>query len=107
MGIVNEAYAQGLGTRAEPAKLFELDQIFGSVVSSLIALASIALFIMLVIGGFKYLTSQGDPKNVESARNTLTYAIGGMVLIGLSFLILKFIEFFTGAKITEFKIFQP
>lgn len=107
MEIVQEVYAQGLGTGNEPAKLFELEKIFGNVVETLLALAAIALFLMLVLGGFKYLTSQGDPKNVEGARNTLTYAIGGMALIGLSFLILKFIEFFTGANLTEFKIFQP
>ncbi len=80
--------------------------VFGNVVNVVLGLAGIVLFIMLLLGGFSYITSGGDPKKVESARNTLTYAIGGVIFIALAYLILKFIEVFTGAPVTEFKIFQ-
>ncbi len=85
-------------------KLQDLEMVFGKVVQAILGLAGIALFIMLIMGGFKYLTSGGDPKAVEEAKKTLTYAIGGIALIVLSFLILKFIEVFTGAPVTQFKI---
>jgi len=84
-----------------------LECIFGNVVTIILGLAGIVLFIMLIVGGFRYITSGGDPKSVEAARKTLTSAIGGIVLIALAFLILKFIEVFTGVPVTEFKIFQP
>lgn len=84
--------------------LSQLEVTFSNAVRALLALGGIALFIYLVIGGFKYLTSGGDPKAVEEAKKTLTYAIGGMLLIAGAFLILKLIETFTGAKVTEFKI---
>ena len=88
------------------AQLQDLEGVFGNVVSVVLGLAGIVLFIMLLLGGFSYITSGGDPKKVESARNTLTYAIGGMIFIALAYLILKFIEVFTGVPVTEFKIFQ-
>jgi len=88
------------------AKLQDLEGIFGNVVNAVLGLAGIVLFIMLILGGFSYITSGSDPKKVESARNTLTYAIGGMIFIALAYLILKFIETFTGVPVTEFKIFQ-
>lgn len=89
------------------ARLSDLEGVFGNVVSLLLGLAGIALFIMLVVGGFKYITAGGDPKGIDSAKKTLTYAIGGMVLIALGFLILQFIKQFTGVDVTQFRIFQP
>ena len=89
------------------AKLSDLEIIFENVVSVLLALGGFALLIMLLIGGFKYLTSGGDPKAVEGAKNTLTYAIGGVVLLAASYLILKLIENFTGVPVTKFRIYKP
>ena len=86
------------------ATLSGLETVFGNVVGVIMALAAIVLFIMLLMGGFKYLTSGGDPKAVEAARKTLTYAIGGLVLIALSYLLLKFIYIFTGANVLEFRV---
>ena len=83
-----------------------LEQVFSNVVEVALALAGIVLFIMLLSGGFKYITAGGDPKGVEGAKKTLTYAIGGMVLLAMAFLILRFIQEFTGVDVTKFRIFQ-
>jgi uncharacterized membrane protein SpoIIM required for sporulation len=88
----------------EPAKLSDLEGLFKNAVSAVIALAGIVLFIMLVMGGVKYITSGGDPKATEGAKHTITYAIGGLVLILLSYLILVILGKITGANITQFKI---
>jgi len=86
------------------AQLSDLQDVFGNVVGVALGFAGVVLFIMLLVGGFRYITAGGDPKGVEGAKKTLTYAIGGMVLIALSFLIIRFIEEFTGAPVTEFRI---
>lgn len=90
-----------------PAQLSQLEDVFGSVVTSLLALGGIVLFLMLLSGGFKYLTSGGDPKATEGAQKTLTYAIGGMVLLAGSYMILRIISDFTGADVTNFVITRP
>lgn len=89
------------------AKLSDLEGVFERVISVALGFAGIALFIMLIVGGFRFITAGDDPKAVEGARKTLTYAIGGIVLIALSFLILRFISTFTGVDVTQFRIFQP
>lgn len=91
-----------------PPELSQLETVFGNLVTSLLALGGIILFLMLLSGGFKYLTSGGDPKSTEVAQKTLTYAIGGLVLLAGSFLILRIIGTFTGTEsvITNFTIFK-
>lgn len=95
---------QSLGSA--PKTLSELDDVFSEVLSIAIGLAGIGLFVMLVSGGFKYLTSGGDPKRIEAAKNTLTYAIGGFILLLLSYFIIVFIENITGTKLTNFSIIK-
>lgn len=91
-----------------PAKISDLQDVFGKVFSAIIALAGIALFIMLLTGGVKYITSGGEPKALEGAKNTITYAIGGLLLILVSYLILVVIGKITGAtNVTQFNIVVP
>lgn len=90
----------------EPAKLTDLERYFTRIVGVLLELGGIALLITIIIGGFQYITAGGNPQQAESAKKTLTYAIGGFVVLALSFLILKLIEQFTGVTVTEFKISQ-
>jgi len=87
-----------------PATLSDLEIYFSRFVSVAIEFGGIALFVMLLIGGFNYLTSGGNPQQAEAAKKTITYAIFGIVLLAMSFLILKLIQEFTGVNVTEFKI---
>ncbi|KKQ73910.1 MAG: hypothetical protein US96_C0047G0001, partial [Candidatus Woesebacteria bacterium GW2011_GWB1_38_5b] len=56
---------------------------------------SVALF-FVIFSGIKFLTSAGDPKKVEGARNTLIWALIGLTIIILSFAILNIISELTG-----------
>jgi len=83
-----------------------LESVFRNVVVALTALVGIALFIMLVIGGYGFLFSGGDQKKLEKARGTLTSAIIGVVVIVVAYLILETIHRFTGVDVTQFTIPQ-
>lgn len=87
-----------------PATIGDLQTLFKNAVSAILALAGIVLFILLLTGGIKFITSGGDPKAVEGAKKTITYAIGGLVVILLSYLILVFIQKITGAQVTQFNV---
>jgi len=91
----------------EPAKISDLGGLFERIVSFALGFAGIVLFLLLIVGGFKYITSGGDPKAVEGAKKTLTYAIGGLVVILLSYLILVLITNITGVDVTKFNISLP
>ena len=78
--------------------------IFSTIISLTTTAAGLVCFLMLVVGGFKFLTAGGDPKKVESGQGTLTWAVAGLaILIGVWF-VLQFIEYFTGIQVTIFEI---
>jgi hypothetical protein len=89
------------------AQISDLTDIFQRVVSYALGFAGIVLFILLITGGFKYITSGGDPKAVEGARNTITYAIIGLIVIVASFLILVLIYNITGVDVRTFRVVVP
>jgi len=61
-------------------------------VVGLIALATgIVAVVMIIISGFKFVTSSGDPNNIKSAKNTLIYAIVGLVVAALAGAIIQFV----------------
>lgn len=80
--------------------------IFKAILQIAGSIGLILLFILLIMGGFKYMTSGGDPKASESASKTLTYAIAGLFMLVIIWLIMQFIESFTGVNVTEFTIPQ-
>ena len=47
--------------------------------------------IMIIFGGFKYITSGGDAGNVTAAKNTILYAIVGLIIVALSQVIVQFV----------------
>jgi cytochrome bd-type quinol oxidase subunit 2 len=47
--------------------------------------------VMIIIGGLKYITSNGDSGNVTGAKNTILYAVIGLVIVVFAQLIVKFV----------------
>lgn len=47
--------------------------------------------IMIIIGGLKYITSSGDSNNVTSAKNTILYAVIGLVVVAFAQIIVLFV----------------
>jgi uncharacterized membrane protein len=47
--------------------------------------------IMIIVGGLKYITSGGDSGNVSSAKNTILYALVGLVIVALAQFIVRFV----------------
>ena len=89
-----------------PAMLSEFDNVFGNIVFVILTLGGIVLFVTLVMGGIKFITAGSDPKAAESAKKTITYAIGGMVLLAAAYLILNLIGFITGVDLSNFTVFN-
>lgn len=89
-----------------PAQLSDLEVVFKNAVGVVLGFAGIVFFILLLTSGFKFITAGGDPKALESAKKTLTYAIGGLIVILLSYLILVLIKTITGVDVTIFRVTQ-
>lgn len=60
-------------------------------VNILSIIVGIAAVIMVIVSGFKYITSGGDSSKVGSAKSTLIYALVGMVIATLAQLLIHFV----------------
>lgn len=62
-----------------------------TIVNAFLVLVGITAAIYLVLGGLRYIRSDGDEGQAEQAKNTILYAILGLILIGLSAMIVNFV----------------
>lgn len=74
-----------------PTELFGTDSIFTKVVNILLFIIGAVSVIMLIIGGIKYTISGGDTGQVTSAKNTILYAVIGLVVAFLAFAIVNWV----------------
>ncbi|MBR3353245.1 hypothetical protein IKG49_01490 [Candidatus Saccharibacteria bacterium] len=74
-----------------PADLFGDTGIFKQVTNVILYIVGIIAVIMLIIGGIRYVVSGGDSKKVTDAKNTILYAIIGLVIAFLAFAIVNFV----------------
>lgn len=87
---------------SDPATLDQIPTYFGNVLEAMIPLIGMIAFIMILVGGFKILTSGGDPKGMAGGKQTINLAVGGLALAVISWLILLLIENVTGSPVTQF-----
>lgn len=69
-----------------------LETVISNIIVASSALIIVGLFIMLIVGSLRYLTSGGNPEKLKKAQGTLMYALMGTVLFVSAFLILKIID---------------
>src|SRR3990167_6619015 len=62
-----------------PAGLAEIENTVGNIISVAVYLGFIAMLVLIIMAGFKYLTSGGEPKAIQSAHSTMTWALLGLV----------------------------
>ena len=74
-----------------PENLFGDTGVFKQVTNTILYIVGIIAVVMLIIGGIKYVISGGDAKKVTDAKNTVLYAIIGLVIAFLAFAIVNFV----------------
>lgn len=89
-----------------PPGLDEIEQVIANVFSVSVGLSFIALLVMLVVAGFKYITSAGDQKALTSAHHTAAWTILGLLFLAIAWIVLLLISAFTGIDLKVFDIRQ-
>lgn len=69
----------------------KVDQIIKLVINIFSLVVGVVSVIMIIIGGLKYITSGGEGSNITGAKNTILYAIIGLVVVALAQVIVKFV----------------
>lgn len=94
-GVVSAGISQGAEcakpTNA-PANLFGQNSIFVTVTNILLFIIGAIAVIMLIVGGIRYVVSAGDQTAVTSAKNTILYAIIGIIVAFLAYAAVNFIS---------------
>jgi len=68
-----------------------LAHIFANVANFLTILIGALSVIMIILGGLRYVTSNGDSKNVTAAKDTIMYAIIGVIVAIVAYAIVQFV----------------
>ncbi len=95
MGLQDGANAaQGKDQQGDAASLFgEGGQggIFRTITNVMLFIIGAISVIMLIIGGIRYVVSGGDSTKVQEAKNTILYAIVGVVVAILAYAVVNFV----------------
>ena len=62
-----------------------------NIVNVLLFVLGIIAVIMIIVGGIRYTTSNGDQNQLTSAKNTILYAVVGLVIALLAYAIVNFV----------------
>ena len=82
----NAARAEGM-----PTELIGDNGVFSRITNTVLLIVGLISVIMLVYGGLRYILSGGDSKKVTDAKNTILYAIIGLIISMLAYAIVHFV----------------
>jgi hypothetical protein len=68
-----------------------LNKLLTNAVNIFSIIVGVVAVIMIIVGGLRYITSGGDSTKVSGAKNTLIYAIIGLIIVALAQLIVHFV----------------
>lgn len=68
-----------------------INSVISTVLNILSLVVGVVAVVMVIIAGLKYITSQGDSASVSSAKNTLLYAVIGIIIVAMAQFIVQFV----------------
>jgi len=106
--ITNPVLPQSLGGGTGSHSISEGSTIIGTLITNIVGLLFIfgfaLTFFELLMGGIQWLSNGGDKAQLESARNKITNAMIGLVILGASYAVFTLVGQFFGLDIKALKI---
>lgn len=95
-----DVYAFEIGDAFQPAELFgDVGNLLSTIVSILIGTAFVVAVFFIIIGGIRMVMASGDMKKIQAAQGQITYAIIGLVVTVLAFVIMQVVQYFLGSSV--------
>ncbi len=98
-----QVFAQGEPTINIPAptnvRITDIGQLISAVVGTLLIIAALLAFFYLILGGIQWITSGGDKAGMEAARNKITHAIVGLIIVGAAWAVMLLVQNFLGISV--------
>lgn len=102
--IVNPVIPGSLGSGGNAAGPAAVGAIVGGVISLMILISFVLAFLYLLLGGYDWITSGGDKTKLQSARDKITNAILGLVIVAAVWAIMMLVSNFTGIEFPNMQI---
>lgn len=93
--------AVGGATGLSKGKTEDLRVVIGNIIKTALSFLGVVAIVIILIGGFKYMTAGGDTEKVKNAQNYIMYGIIGLVIILSAYAISSFVLKETQSAITE------
>lgn len=84
-------YSGGKCTNADAPGGGDLTKIFKTITNILLLIIGAVAVIVLIIAGLRYVTSSGDASKVKAAKDTILYAVVGIIVALLAYAIVNFV----------------
>ena len=65
--------------------------VMAQIINLFSAVVGIIAVIMIIVGGVKYITSGGSSEKTSSAKDTILFAIVGLIVVALAQIIVRFV----------------
>jgi type IV secretion system pilin len=72
--------------------------VLAAVINALLLFAGAIAVLFLIVGGFRYVVSAGNPDQVEAAKKTILYAVLGLIIIFVAFVLTQLAMNFLGVE---------
>ena len=76
----------------------DVSTLAGNVIGSVLTLIGVIFFILMVYGGFLWMTAHGDSGQVDKAKETIIAAVIGMIVVASSYALTTFVFNATGSS---------
>ena len=86
-----QSQVQGGVNAVDPGGSGDFENLITTIVNILLFLIGLLSVIMIIYGGFRFVTSGGSAESVKAAKNTILYAIVGLVVAIMAFAVVNFV----------------
>lgn len=87
-GNINPTSPNSSGTLVNPLKATSITEFLVAIVDVLLIFAMPLIVIYIMYAGFRFVTAQGNPGEIETARTALLWAVvGGVIVLGAKLII--------------------
>lgn len=103
IALTSTAFALSKPPVTSPTGSTSFGDLIVTVINALLLFAGAVAVLFLIVGGFRYVVSAGNPDQVEGAKKTILYAVLGLIIIFVAFLAVQVVQNALGVNST-FKI---
>jgi cytochrome bd-type quinol oxidase subunit 2 len=87
-------------TPVTPSNDMSIANLLSTIITWILGLSGAIAVLFLILGGLQYITSSGNKDKAEQAKQTILYAVIGLIVIALSFVIVAFVSQNVGKVVT-------